>query len=422
LTRHRAEKGGTKLNGERPVWQDRFATSRMESPLVRPRVPTFGSLFLTSPLLRRVTWHTRRIVGRVDRRFFIALAEGAFVFVLIAGLLVTVLEKPWTDGLGAAVEWFGRSVNWAIFTILGQGDSSYVTTAGGFIVSWVLVLFGVAIVGTITGALVALVIDFLLKEGQGLGAAGYRDHIVVCGWNATARDLIDELRGDEYRTKVVLLADLDKNPAGDGVYFVHGDSTSADDLRRAGIDDAAAALVFPSAATNEADMHSILTIMAIESVAPHVRTVAEVINPAHVEHFKRARVDEVLVTSRVASRLLARSALYPGLTTLVADIVSGGEGSELYRVDLPIDYCGLSIDDLSARLRAEHRATLLAVTRGSTTHVNPPTDFHLEIGDDALVVAESLGTLEPLRPDRAIGALARTDGSAVERQPTAEPA
>jgi voltage-gated potassium channel len=389
---------------------------------VTPRLPSIGSLFLTSPLMRRVAWHTRRIVGRVDRRFFLALAEGALVFVLIAGALVTLIEKPWTAGLGPAAEWFGKSVNWAIFTVLGQGDSSYVTSAGGFVVSWVLVLFGVAIVGTITGALVALVIDFLLKEGQGLGAAGYRDHIVVCGWNATARDLIDELRGDEYRTNVVLLAELDKNPAGDGVYFVHGDSTSADDLRRAGIEEAAAALVFPSSATNEADMHSILTVMAIESIAPHVRTVAEVINPAHVDHFKRARVDEVLVTSRVASRLLARSALYPGLTTLVTDIVSGGEGSELYRVNLPIDYCGLSIDDLSARLRAEHRATLLAVTRGATTHVNPPTDFRLDVGDDALVVAESLGTLEPLRPERAIGDRATTRREQSREHASVEPA
>src|SRR3954471_5309092 len=172
-----------------------------------PRLPGFGTLFLASPLLRRVAWHSRRIVGRVDRRFFLALAEGALVFVVIAALLVTFIEKPWTSGLGAAVEWFGKSANWAIFTILGQGDSSYVTSPGGYIVSWVLVLFGVAIVGTITGALVAVVIDFLLKEGQGLGASGYRDHIVVCGWNSTARDLIDELRGDEYRVKVVLLAE-----------------------------------------------------------------------------------------------------------------------------------------------------------------------------------------------------------------------
>ncbi len=357
---------------------------------------------IASPILRRVLWHTRRLAGAMDRRFFLSLAQGAAIFVAIAALLVTLIEKPWTKGAGTAVEWFGKSFNWAIFTILGQGDSAYVTTAGGFLVSWTLVLFGVAIVGTITGALVALVIDFLLKEGQGLGAAGYKDHIVVCGWNATARELILELRGDEYKAKVVVLADVDKNPAGEGVYFVRGDSTSEVDLKRAGIEEAAAALVFPADATNEADMHGILTVMAIESVAPTVRTVAEVNNPRHVEHFRRARADEVLVTSSLASRLLARSALYPGLTGLVTDIVSGGEGSELYRVELPSNYLGLTIDEVSIRLRNEHRATLLAVSRGAQTIVNPPSDFRVQADDDLLVVAESLGTLAPLRPDRAM--------------------
>jgi voltage-gated potassium channel len=357
---------------------------------------------MNSPFLRRILYHGKRIANQVDRRFFLALLEGAAFFVLAAALLVTLLEKDWSTSLGNAVASFGASVNWAVFTVLGKGDPRYVTTLGGYVVSWLLALFGVAIVGTITGALVAVVIDFLLKEGQGMGASGYREHIVVCGWNTTAREIIEELQGDEYKSKIVVLADIDKNPAGNKVYFVHGDSTNAEDLQRAGITEAAAALVFPADSSNEADMHSILTVMAIESIAPNVRTVAEANNPAHVPHFERAHADEVLVTSRVASRLLARSALYPGLTGLVTDIVSGGTGSELYRVNLPADYCGLTVDNLSARLRSEHHATLLAVSRGAQTWVNPPTDFVLQPMDDALVVAESLGTLEPLRPQRAM--------------------
>jgi voltage-gated potassium channel len=250
--------------------------------------------------------------------------------------------------------------------------------------------------GMITGALVAMVIDFLLKEGQGLGASGYRGHIVVCGWNTTARDLIQELEGDEFTTKVVLLHDAERNPAGDGVYFVRGDMTSTEDLERTGIREASSAIVFPADRSNEADMRSILTVMAIESIAPDVRTVVEANNPAHVDHFRRAHADEVLVTSRLASHLLARSALYPGLSELVTDIVSGGEGSELYRVALPDAYVGLSVDELSAKLRGDHRATLLAVTRDGRSMTNPPADFRLQAGDDAVVVAESLGELRPL--------------------------
>jgi len=346
---------------------------------------------LASPILRRVAWHLRRVTGQLDRRFFIALTEGIVIVVAIAALLITVLEKPVT------LESLFDSFNWGVATVLGQGTASFVTSPGGRAVSWLLILFGVAMLGLITGSIVAMVIDFLLKEGAGLGAAGHKDHIIVCGWNSTARDLIEELRGDDYKQKIVVLADVEKNPAGSGVYFVRGDATDAGDLERAGIGAASSALIFPADASDEADMHSILVVMAISSIAPNVRTVAEVNNPRHEPHFWRADVNELLVTSKMASHLLARSALYPGLSALVTDIVSGGEGSELYRITLPDDYIGRSIDAVSSLLRSDHKATLLSVNRGGRAFVNPSSDFILEQGDDAIVVAEGLGSLAPLR-------------------------
>ena len=347
-------------------------------------------------LIRRIGFHARRIGGQVDRHFFASLLTAVVGFVVIAAVVVTLLETEKQSLAG-----FGSSFYWAITTVIGSGDASYVTSPGGFIVGWVLAFFGVALVAAMTGAVVGFFIDILLKEGQGMGAAGYQNHIVVCGWNTTARDLIEELKGDEFTTKVVLLHDAERNPAGDGVYFVRGDITNTDDLERTGIREATAAIVFPSDRSNEADMRSILAVMAIESIAPGVRTVVEANNPIHVDHFRRAEADEILVTSRLASHLLARSALYPGLSGLVTDIVSGGEGSELYRVALPDAYVGLTIDELSAKLRGDHRATLLAVTRDGHSMTNPPADFRLQPGDDAVVVAESLGELEPLKLQHA---------------------
>lgn len=363
---------------------------------MKRRVRSTLSAVFAAPLLRRLAFHVDRLTANVDRAFFLRLFSGLFGIVLIAALLVTAIEGP-RDSVGEFFHSLASSFYWGVTTVMGSGDSSYVHSPGGFVISWLLVLFGVAIVASITGALVGFVIDFILKEGQGMGAAGYRDHIVVCGWNSTARDLITELSGDEYHHKIVVLHDSDKNPAGAGVYFVNGDITNADDLRRAGIEEAMAAVVCPSDSSNEADMRSILAVMAIESIAHQVRTVVEVNNPNHVDHFKRANADEIMVTSRISSRLLARSSLYPGLAEIVTDIVSGGEGSELYRVALPDDFIGLSVDELSARLRGEHAATLLAIGRNGHSHVNPSTEFRLERGDDAVVVAESLGTLAPLK-------------------------
>ena len=315
------------------MWHDRAHGA----PVTRPCPSS------SSPLIRRVAWHVRRVGGQLDRRFFLTLAQGIVAFVAIAAILITLFEKPWT------FESVFDSFNWGIATVLGQGDSAFVTSPAGRLIGWLLILFGVAMLGMITGALVAMVIDFLLKEGQGLGASGFRDHIVVCGWNTTARDLVGELEGDDYKIKIVVLADLDKNPAGDGVYFVRGDVTSEEDLDRAGMQGSVGGADLPARLSDDADMRSILTIMAIEHAAPGVRTVAEVNNPRHEPHFRRADVDELLVTSKIASHLLARSALYPGLTGIVTDIVSGGEGSELYRITCPDDYLGLSIDAVAGR-------------------------------------------------------------------------
>ncbi|MFZ0141847.1 MAG: NAD-binding protein [Aeromicrobium sp.] len=349
---------------------------------------------VAAPFFARLGFHVRRITGGVDRTFFFRLLLGLGAIVLTAALLVAVAEGP--RDVGGFLAKVGTSFYWALTVVMGSGDASYVTTPAGYVISWLLVALGVAIVGIITATLVGFVIDFILKEGQGMGASGYRDHIVVCGWNSTARELITELSTDEYTTRVVVLHDSEKNPAGRGVYFVSGDITNAEDLQRAGIEEAMAAIICPADGGNDADMRSILCVLAIEAIAPGVRTVVEVNNPGHVDHFHRANVDEVVVTSRIASRLLARTSLYPGLAEIVTDIVSGGKGSELYRVGIPDECVGLTLDELSARLRSDHNATLLGVNREGIPYVNPPSDFLLEKGDDAVVVAESLGTLAPL--------------------------
>jgi voltage-gated potassium channel len=360
-----------------------------------PMLGRFKALF-DSPFLRRVSWHVKRVGEKIDRRFFVSLILGLVVILGLASGLIWLAETDRT------IDMLGQSFYWAGATVLGVGAGGFVSGPVGWVVGWLLGLFGVAIVATITGALVGFVIDFLLKEGQGMGASGYSDHIVVCGWNATARDLIEELSKDDYVTKVVLLNDSERNPAADSVYFVRGSTSHDPDLRRAGIETATAAIVCPIDGSDQADMSSILTVLAIESINPEVRTVVEVNNPDHVEHFRRANVNEVMVTSKLAAHLLARSAMYPGLSQLVTDIVTGGEGSELYRVALPEECAGMSIDEVASNLRAEHQATLLAVVRGGLTHANPDPDFRVVPDDDLVVVAESLGNLQPLREPSAV--------------------
>ncbi len=349
----------------------------------------------TRGILPRLAWHLARIRSQIDRRVVFRLLGSILAFVVLSALLVTLIEKEWTASA------FADSFYWAVNSVLGASDPDYVSSPLGWIISWLLIILGLTLLAVATGLLIGFIVDVLFREGQGMGAAGYRNHVVVCGWNSSARALVDELQRDEYGAKVVVLDRAEKNPAGKGVYFVSGDATDEADLQRAAITEAAAAIVVPHDLSDEADMRSILVVMAIESVAPNIRTIVAVNNRKHFDHLKRAHADELLAPAELASHLLARASLYPGLTELVVDIVSGGDGSELYRVEIPDDYVGRSVDEVSSLFRREHRATLVSIGRGGTTHLNPRADFSLERGDEALVIAESLGRLTPIKLENA---------------------
>ena len=345
---------------------------------------------INAPLVRRIAWYGRQLREQLNPRMVVNVLVALLFVVAIVALIEMLAERQ------LSLADYAESLFWALTSLMGNGDPGFATGPVGGILYVVLIAIGLIMIGLVTGAIIAVIIDFLLKEGQGLGASGFRDHIVICGWNPTAREAVDELRSDTYKRKLVLIHDAERNPAEKLVYYVRGDPSNADDLARADISDAEAALVFPENPSNEADMKSILTVMAIESIAPDVRTVVEVNNPRHVEHFQRAHADEIIVTPRLASHLVARAALYPGLSTLISDMVSGGTGSELYRVKIPDAYHGLPIDEVSQRFRDDHHATLLAVNRLGQTIINPPPEFELMSTDEALVVAEHLGTLKPV--------------------------
>lgn len=340
------------------------------------------------PLLRRLLWHLHRVKEHFDARTTWFLGSSLAAIVLGAAVAVTWMEGPLT------LQQLGEAVYWAVTTLLGAGDASFVSSLAGRVISSALIVASLTLLAIVTGLVIGFIIDVVLREGQGMGVSGLAGHIVVCGWNDTAREVIAELAADEREQQVVLLADLEQSPPGSSAHFVRGDPTVEADLERAGIREAASAIIFPQDVGDDPDLRSILIVMAIKHLSPNVRTVVEAANPRNVPHLKRARADEVIATPRFVAHLLARSSVHAGIVDLVMDMVSGGEGSELYRVAIPAELAELRADKAGPALRLEHNAVLLAVVRNGKNIVNPPADFILEKGDELVLLAESIGNLQ----------------------------
>ena len=200
------------------------------------------------PVLHRVAWHLQRVKNQVDPRTGVVLGSLLVGIVLLASAAVTWLEGPRT------IDQLGESIYWAVTTLMGSGDAGFVTSFGGRLVSGALILSSLTFLAIVTGLIIGFIVDVLLKEGQGMGVAGMSGHIVVCGWNATAREVITELRADDPHRQVVLLADLERGPTGSTAHYVRGDPALSEDLERAGIREAASAIIFPEQAGDDGDM------------------------------------------------------------------------------------------------------------------------------------------------------------------------
>lgn len=285
---------------------------------------------------------------------------------------------------------------WSVFFTMISGDFVEVkpVSAAGRILVTVLIFFGIGFVSVVTASIAsALVID-KIKEGQGLKTLRLRGHMLICGWNKGGPIILSELRAAGVNKHIVVVADLEDNPApGDErVHFVKGDCTEDEVLLRADAPHAETAIVLADASGERsyqaADARTILTVLTLETLNPSCYTCAELVQQKNRPHLERAHADEIIVSGEFGGKVLANAAVYHGLSRVVGELLSSNEGAEFYTIPLPAVLTGKTFDDAVAHLRAVARAIPVAVARGGRTHVNPEVGFILAAGDELVVIAQ----------------------------------
>ncbi len=222
-----------------------------------------------------------------------------------------------------------------------------------------------------------------------------KNHIVICGWSETAAGIIKQLHAEDIgdRRQVVLIDQyLDHSPIDDPyVYFVHGDPTNDETLKRAYLENAETAIVLADWSLSDPglrDAKSTLITLAIESLNRDVYTVVELMRHENRRHLERAHVDEPICVSDLSQRLLVHAALNHGLSLLFSDILSYDEGSEVYKVDVPEGLVGKTFRQAVATISDQFDSILMALERDDDIHCNPIEEFVLRKGDGLFVLAE----------------------------------
>lgn len=135
-------------------------------------VPLFRAMRVLE-LVNQIPYLRRRTGGAVRAQFVIFAASYAIAFVYFVSLATLQVER---DAPGANILTFGDAIWWAVVTIatVGYGDE-YPVTAAGRTYAVLLMIGGVAIVGTASATVISLLNERVANLRHRSGHDGTRD-------------------------------------------------------------------------------------------------------------------------------------------------------------------------------------------------------------------------------------------------------
>ncbi len=323
---------------------------------------------------------------------------------LVGGVSITLIEQSANPDITT----LGDGIWWALVTLttVGFGDITPITPLGR-VVGGVLMVVGMFTLALFAGIVSRTLLHAVwrLREEQ-IRMSTYIDHIVICGYDAGSRMLLDALAQevDPDHTSVLVFAD-GEHPQDfpPDVTWVRGDPTKESELAKVRLDHARAAIIVGSRAVppQHADATTILTAFTIRSwlarqpEAPRRKRplylVAEILDSENVAHAKTAGADEVIETTRLGFSLVAHAVTMPGTAAVLGSVaVSGAHnlyvGPPPLELELPATFAaaaGLVKSKLGAMVIGVH------IDETGTDLVNPSNDTIISTGQQLIYLAEA---------------------------------
>lgn len=340
------------------------------------------------------------------------LAIVSILFIALAAVLVLITGVP--TGEGAPPSGFFGLMWHNLMRTLDAG------TMGGdsgplpyLLIMLTVTLGGVFIVGTLIGLISNGVGNMIDELRKGRSVVAEKDHVVILGWNDQIFSIIGELvLGNENRRRncIVVMADRDKVGMEDEIRERIEDMKTTRVVCRRGspIDlgdlhivnfNAARSIVILSPAGEDADSEVIKSILAVTN-HPKRRTekfhiVAEIKEKKNMEPAALVGRDEasLIETGDVIARVVAQTCRQTGLSTVYTELLDYG-GDEIYfKADPALD--GLSFAD--ALFAFDTSAVIGMKTRDGVVRLNPPMTEKFASGDQAIVIAKDLESVQVIK-------------------------
>lgn len=290
---------------------------------------------------------------------------------------------------------WGDGVWWSLVTMttIGYGDYYPTTWGGRYLVGVPVMVLGVGMLGYALSVSASALVEAQTRQLRGMSTVNLKNHLVLinCASLTKVVRIIEELRHPDAMgpdLEVVLvdehLPELPPELQARGVRYVRGNPVRDETLARAGIAQAAQALVLVKNPGDPASDHQVVAVvLAIEARHQNVNTVAECIDPNTEELLRKAGCDRVVCSARFDASFLASEALNPGTQDILDELLSSSQGQQIFLSAMPGR--AQTFGELAALCRARGHLTI-GIRRGNANQLNPVESLPIEAGDRVITI------------------------------------
>lgn len=123
-----------------------------------------------------------------QRERFAQLLLVALGLFFVSGVVVYVMEQQGDEPLITSI---GEGLWYSIVTMASVGYGDYTPkTPLGRIYGGFLIFAGVTLFSFMSATIASILVAKRIREGRGLQAIKFKNHILVCGWNAHAERIL----------------------------------------------------------------------------------------------------------------------------------------------------------------------------------------------------------------------------------------
>jgi voltage-gated potassium channel len=325
------------------------------------------------------------------QRLLQELIAGALVLfgVALIGTLWYRLVEGWS---------WSDAVYMTVITLatVGYGETNPLGTRGRLF-TIALILMGVMTIGYIVNRFTEAIIQGYFQEGIRLRQRrrlidSLTEHYIVCGFGRTGRQIALEFKAEAIPFVIVdSQAEQVVEAQELGCIAVQGDATLDDTLFQVGIERAICLV-----AALPSDAENLYTVLSAKTLNPQIRAIARASTEEALKKLQRAGADAVVSPYITGGKRMAAAALRPQVLDFMDGILTGSDRS-FYLEEFLLDpqtspVIGQTLRE--ARLRSQTGALVLAIRRADGILIAGPTGETPLLPGDLLIC---LGTAEQLR-------------------------